>query len=290
MGGGGVWLSKKWLAPLFRGFHSSLAPTARPGSYAEKPLLRKAFCGFDAHVAKSDYSLRGAKPSAASGGRSEAEAQRARERQEGPTGRRSATFANCIAAPEPPGVFRQVVSGSRRQSLRLPLFRARSAPPPPRRAPNGNLLPRAGVHPSAIRRLPWGRRKAGADMRGAAAFWGRGLWPRPQNMPAAGQSPAAGGWAAPTRRRPPPALGFSPTAKKAAKKPGPTIYGAGHTKRWQEGARQRPNPSGKARAHGLRARAASFAPPRATILRQPRPLVREYRRPRRTAVGVAQGG
>ena len=69
-------LSKKWLAPLFRGVHSSLAPTARPGSYARKPLLRKAFCGFDAHppgglllslrdnspcVAKSDYSLRGGK-------------------------------------------------------------------------------------------------------------------------------------------------------------------------------------------------------------------------------------
>ena len=45
----GLRLSKKWLAPLFRGVHSSLAPTARPGSYAEKPLLRKAFCGFDAH-------------------------------------------------------------------------------------------------------------------------------------------------------------------------------------------------------------------------------------------------
>ena len=56
------WLSKKWLAPLFRGVHSSLAPTARPGSYARKPLLRKAFCGFDAHVAKSDYSLRGLRP------------------------------------------------------------------------------------------------------------------------------------------------------------------------------------------------------------------------------------
>ena len=55
-------LSKKWLAPLFRDFHSSLAPTARPGSYAGKPLLRKAFCGFDAHVAKSDYSLRGLRP------------------------------------------------------------------------------------------------------------------------------------------------------------------------------------------------------------------------------------
>ena len=69
-------LSKKWLAPLFRGVHSSLAPTARPGSYARKPLLRKAFCGFDAHlpgglllslrdnspcVAKSDQSLRGGK-------------------------------------------------------------------------------------------------------------------------------------------------------------------------------------------------------------------------------------
>ena len=57
-----LWLSKKWLAPLFRGVHSSLAPTARPGSYARKPLLRKAFCGFDAHVAKSDYNLRGLRP------------------------------------------------------------------------------------------------------------------------------------------------------------------------------------------------------------------------------------
>ncbi len=57
-----LWLSKKWLAPLFRGVHSSLAPTARPGSYARKPLLRKAFRGFDAHVAKSDQSLRGCGP------------------------------------------------------------------------------------------------------------------------------------------------------------------------------------------------------------------------------------
>ena len=62
LGAARFWLSKKWLAPLFRGFHSSLAPTARPGSYAGKPLLRKAFCGFDAHVAKSDYSLWGLRP------------------------------------------------------------------------------------------------------------------------------------------------------------------------------------------------------------------------------------
>ena len=60
--GGRRRLSKKWLAPLFRGVHSSLAPTARPGSYVRKPLLRKAFCGFDAHVAKSDQSLRGLRP------------------------------------------------------------------------------------------------------------------------------------------------------------------------------------------------------------------------------------
>ena len=126
----------------------------------------------------------------------------------------------------PPGPAKQK-SGSRRQSLRLPLFRARSAPPPPRRAPNGNLLPRAGVHPSAIRRLPWGRRKAGADMRGAAAFWGRGLWPRPQNMPAAGQSPAAGGWAAPTRRRPPRRWDFHQRQKRQRKSPAPRSMGPG---------------------------------------------------------------
>ena len=42
-------LSKKWLAPLFRGVHSPLAPVARPGSYAGKPLERKAFFAFAAH-------------------------------------------------------------------------------------------------------------------------------------------------------------------------------------------------------------------------------------------------
>ena len=41
---------------------------------------------------------------------------------------------------------------------------------------------------------------------------------------------------------------------------------------------------GKAAAHALRAAAAPSAPPRAAILGQPRPLLREYRRLRRTAV------
>ena len=46
---------------------------------------------------------------------------------------------------------------------------------------------------------------------------------------------------------------------KGRKKPGPTLYGAGRTKRCQKGARQRFRPQGKARAHGLRARAAKTA-------------------------------
>ena len=117
-GGGGVWLSKKWLAPLSRGFHSSLAPTARPGSYARKPLLRKAFCGFAVHAAKSDYSLRGLRP------------------------------------PNPQGFFDRL-KRERRQSLRLPLFQDASTvrkgrcASPPRRHPSAPLL--TGLPPRSFR-------------------------------------------------------------------------------------------------------------------------------------------
>ena len=52
---------------------------------------------------------------------------------------------------------------------------------------------------------------------GAAAFRGRGLWPRPLNRPAAGRSPAAGGWASPTRRRPPGRWNFHQRQKGNAK-------------------------------------------------------------------------
>ena len=78
----------------------------------------------------------------------------------------------------------------------------RQTPPPPRisvpalprplrdrRIAHGRPFP-------AARALPLGR---GA----AAAFRGLGYRPRPRNGPAAGRSPAAGGWAQPTRRRPP---------------------------------------------------------------------------------------
>ena len=58
------------------------------------------------------------------------------------------------------------------------------------KAPRGRQTPPPPCSPN-------GRPAAG----GAAAFW-RGQRPR-QNRPAAGCSPAAGGWAEPTRRRPP---------------------------------------------------------------------------------------
>ena len=102
-------LSKKWLAPLFRGFHSSLAPTARPGSYAGKPLLRKAFCGFDAHVAKSDYSLRGLRP------------------------------------PSPQGFLDKLSVGAGDKGPRPNAFRALRAPPPPPLA-GQPARPRAGAN------------------------------------------------------------------------------------------------------------------------------------------------
>ena len=51
-----------------------------------------------------------------------------------------------------------------------------------------------------------------AGRRGRRRFYGRADGPGHKNMPAAGRSPAAGGWAVPTRRRPPPP-GFSPTPK-----------------------------------------------------------------------------
>ena len=125
-----------------------------------------------------------------------------------------------------------------------------------------------------------------------ACFSGRGLRPRPEKrrrppglpggLPG---GPARSGRFASSRR--PPSGRVSSNAKKAREKPGPTIYGAWPMKRCQEGARQRPHPSGKARAHAIRARAASSAPPRATTASRQQPLLRDYRRARSTAVGAA---
>ena len=89
-----------------------------------------------------------------------------------------------------------------------------------------------------------------------ACFSGRGLRPRPEKRrrPPAG---LPGGLPGPRSFRtlrvqpPPPSGRVSSNAKKAREKPGPTIYGAWPMKRCQEGARQRPHPLGKARAHAL---------------------------------------
>ena len=97
-----------------------------------------------------------------------------------------------------------------------------------------------------------GRRRLAAGGGGPA-----GPPPRPakQNSVARGQRPRATLFQGASRPAAPPA-GFFTNAKKATQKPGPTIYGPGYIIHLQEGTRHRPRPSGKARAHGLWARAA----------------------------------
>ena len=69
---------KTGLTPLFRDFHGALAPTARAGSHAGKPLLRKAFCRFAVHPQGAfscpfgTIHLAPPKPMKASGGQSRA--------------------------------------------------------------------------------------------------------------------------------------------------------------------------------------------------------------------------
>ncbi len=138
-GAAGSRLSKKWLAPLFRGFHSSLAPTARPGSYAGKPLLRKAFCGFDAHVAKSDYSLWGLRPPNPPGFFDRLQPAAHQERR--------ARFVDRKPGREKDGgwIVWTVEYPSVPDGAAGPL---RRPPPPGRRRPTG------------MERLPWGHRTA----------------------------------------------------------------------------------------------------------------------------------
>jgi len=47
---------------FFEFFHPVLAPMARPAPNAGKALLRKRFCGFAAHVAKSELTHKGLRP------------------------------------------------------------------------------------------------------------------------------------------------------------------------------------------------------------------------------------
>ncbi|MDD7493731.1 MAG: hypothetical protein SPL16_03815, partial [Eubacteriales bacterium] len=47
---------------FFEFSHSVLAPMARSAPYVGKALLRKRFCGFAAHVAKSELIHKGLQP------------------------------------------------------------------------------------------------------------------------------------------------------------------------------------------------------------------------------------
>ena len=131
-------LSKKWLAPLFRGVHSSLAPTARPGSYARKPLLRKAFCGFDAHVAKSDQSLRGLRPPNPRGFFDRLKAADLRCLLAWRQARGGAAAFLRPGSLRPPGLKNQLSGRGRRPR---PDGCARCARPPPPRGPQGRPAP-----------------------------------------------------------------------------------------------------------------------------------------------------
>ena len=101
--------------------------------------------------------------------------------------------------------------------------------------PNGNPLPHAGAPPPPLRRLPGGRRKDGASTGGRRRLAARGpKGPRACQTKKAG----AGGKASPllfrALRAPPPPpgrLSFH-RRQKGSEKPGPTLYEAGHTKRW----------------------------------------------------------
>ena len=167
------------------------------------------------------------------------------------------------AAPAPPPAFKKAgenpriaIAGSPTSLLApRPSGPGRSRPP---RFPGG-IFP---AHPARQNPGPGG---GGCAKRTQS----RGLRPRPE------------------KRRRPPSGRVSSNAKKAREKPGPIDRGAWPMKRCQEGARQRPHPSGKARAHAIRARAASSAPPRATTASRQQPLLRDYRRARSTAVGAA---
>ncbi len=150
-------LSKKWLAPLFRGFHSSLAPTARPGSYAGKPLLRKAFCGFAVHPPGGLLlSLRDNSPCAA----------KSDESLKGPRSSIRQRF------------FDKLKSGTRGLWPRVPLFQDASTV-------------RKGRYASPRKRLPSTPLRTGLPPR-FFRHWRRSAPPSRRPLPLAGPSPQAG--------------------------------------------------------------------------------------------------
>ena len=87
----------------------------------------------------------------------------------------------------------------------------------PRRNPTTPAYPRASAPSPALGRLPGSAGRMGRSCGGGGGVQGPGpKAPAPEHARCRA-CPAAGGWAKPTRRRPPEPLGFLPTPKNAAK-------------------------------------------------------------------------
>ena len=166
---------------------------------------------------------------------------------------------------------------------RKPLFRQPSRRPPAQ--PKVPTRPFASASPPALERLPGGAGRMGAAMRGAAAFWGRGQRPRPQNMPAAGLArQRAGG-------RSPPAAAplrwvFHQRQKGNEKARPHNLWGLAHETMAGRSTATAP-PLGQSRCPCPTGSGGFIRLPRAAAVGRPRPLVRDDRRARSTAVRVA---
>ena len=96
-------------------------------------------------------------------------------------------------------------------------LRARQTPPPPSAPPTSPTTPCASAPPPALRRLARRAGRSGRPCGGGGVQGPRPKAPAPEHARSRA-CPAAGGWASPTRRRPPP-LGFPPTPKRQRKNP-----------------------------------------------------------------------
>ena len=119
-------------------------------------------------------------------------------------------------------------------------------------------------------------RPPGRSAGGAAAFWGRGQRPRPQNMPAAGLARQRAGGRSPPAAAPPP-LRFPPTPKRQRKAWPHALWGRALKPR-QEGSRQRFRPLGQSRCP-CPTGSGGFIRPTAGYRRRPTPSASARRPP-----------
>ena len=180
-------------------------------------------------------------------------------------------------------------------ALVLRALRARQTPPPPRRNPTTPANPlRQRTSAGPLRRVFHQRQKGNEKTRPFVQPSPATSTTRKKVVAIASRCETA----TPRRQQPLPSRATASgrqqsllrgyrrarSTNRAGERERAFFRGAGHTKRWQEGSRQRLLPFGKAAAHALRAAAASSAPPRAAAAGQPHPLLRDARCPRRAPV------